>query len=145
MRDIVDAQTVDQHANAIVFVCDVGMAINPERQYAGEFHAHGPAVINGRMCTAGRFEGRFVENLDGYFDFAVRHKLACASGDGDFVITMRVKMYQPMHTYFEWELSEGTGQHQGLTGHGSGVGTATRMGRDVIRDHLFGHLEPAGA
>lgn len=131
----------DIHANAVVFVCDVGMANNPDRQYRGEFHAHGPAVINGLMCESGRLEGSFGENLDGYFDFTVAHHMTCSDEDGSFVATLKMKMYQPMHTYFEWEIDQGTGHHLGLTGSGSGVGTASRLGRDVIQDHLFGHID----
>ena len=133
----------DDHANAVVLGCDVGMANNPERQYAGEFRAHGPAVINGLMCDHGRLLGQFGEQLDGYFDFTVMHRFTCPEDDSGFLVTLKVKMYQPMHTYFEWEISEGFGHHAGLTGTGSGVGTESRLGRDVIRDHLFGHLVPA--
>ncbi len=133
----------DQRANAVVLVCDVGMASNPERQYAGEFTAYGPAVAEGRMCDHGELTGQFGDNLDGYFDFTVHHTLTCPDGDNGFSVTLRVKMYEPTHTYFEWEVSDGFGHHQGLSGHGTGVGTASRMGRDVIRDHLFGYLVPA--
>lgn len=134
----------DDHVNAVVLVCDVGMASNPERQYSGEFRAHGPAVVNGLMCEHGLLVGEFGQQLDGYFDFTVVHTMTCADDDGGFVVTMSVKMYQPMHTYFEWAISNGFGHHTGLTGHGSGVGTESRLGRDVIRDHLFGRLEQAG-
>lgn len=133
----------DAHTNTVVFVCDVGMANNPERQYGGEFQSHGPAVVTGLMCESGDLLGSFGENLEGYFDFSVVHRMLCADGHGGFTITLSVKMYQSMHTYFEWELGNGTGHHEGLTGRGSGVGTASRFGRDVIRDHLFGHLDPA--
>lgn len=135
----------DEHANTVVFVCDVGMASNPERQYGGEFRAHGPAVVNGLMCEHGQLQGTFGEKLDGYFDFTVSHRLTCPDGASGVVVTLKVKMYQPKHTYFEWEITEGLGHHGGLGGSGMGVGTESRLGRDAIRDHLFGHLEPHSA
>lgn len=133
----------DHHANTIVFVCDVGMANNPDRQYSGDFQAHGPAVVTGQMCASGTLTGEFHGTLEKPFDFSVVHHMTCADGTGGFAVTLRVKMYEPMHTYFEWELGAGFGHHASLGGRGSGVGTASRLGRDVIRDHLFGQLEPA--
>lgn len=134
----------DEHAHAVVFVCDIGMANNPDRQYAGEFRAHGPAVIHGLMCGRGSVEGRFDRQLDGYFDFGVTHRFSCLDDVSGLDVTLRVKMYESMHTYFEWEVANGFGHHAGLGGSGSGVGTESRMGRHVVRDHLFGHLKPPG-
>lgn len=130
-------------ANAVVFVCDVGMASNPDRPYGGEYHAFGPAVIGGLVCDRGVLRGTFGEQLDGFFDFTVVHRMTCNEGTSGFVLTLRVKMYEPMHTFFEWQLTDGFGHHRGLTGAGSGVGTESRFGRDVIRDHLFGSVEKA--
>lgn len=143
MSDEAGSRARGEWADAVFFVCHVGMTSNPDRPYGGEYRAFGPAVINGVVCDRGVLQGTFGEELDGFFDFSVLHRMTCMDGTGGFVVTLQVKMYDPMHTFFEWRLADGFGHHRGLTGAGTGCGTESRLGRDVIRDHLFGSVEQA--
>ncbi len=143
MSDVASSGVHDQRQHAVMFLCDVGMANNPERPYRGEYRAYGPAAITGWVCDRGVLQGTFGKELDGFFDFTVVHRMTCPDGTSGFEVTLQVKMYDPMHTFFEWQLADGFGHHDGLTGAGTGVGTESRLGRDVIRDHLFGSVVQA--